>query len=152
MFIILYTVILIIIIGIVIIASYWLYATYSLYAPYHRQILLQIFAQASCGDPRTAVDQGPKSRGSRPAEARIKAQRANDQWWRHTYKVGTAKQASEASAKGTRMEAPQAPTGWSIASDRVSFNKVTAQVLNLLVEVDYYWINGSPLSHADLPV
>jgi len=70
----------------------WLYATYSLYAPYHRRILLQIFAQASCSDVRTSVHRDPKGQGSRPAEARIKPQRADDQWWCYTYKVGTAKQ------------------------------------------------------------
>jgi len=46
------------------------------------------------------------------------------------------------------MGAPQAPTGWSLAYDRVSFDKVTAQVMNLLAELDDYWKNGSSLSHA----
>jgi len=45
----------------------------------------------------------------------------------------------EASAKGTRMEAPM---GWSLAYDRVAFNQVTAQVMNLLMELDYYYKNG----------
>ena len=36
--------------------------------------------------------------------------------------------------------------GWSLAYDRLSVDKV----MNLLVELDYYWKNGSPLSHADM--
>jgi len=39
--------------------------------------------------------------------------------------------------------------GWSLAYDRVLFDKLIAQVMNLLVELDHYWKNGSPLSHAD---
>ena len=57
---------------------------------------------------------------------------------------------SEESAECTRMETPQAPMGCSLAYDRVIFHKVTAQVMNLLVEVDGLLLeNGSPLSHAD---
>jgi len=48
------------------------------------------------------------------------------------------------------MEAPQAAMGCSLAYDRVIFHKVTAQVVNLLVEVDGLLLeNGSPLSRAD---
>jgi len=130
---------------------YWLHVTYSVYAPYHRRILWQRFAQASCGNSRTAVDRGPKGRGSWPAEARIKAGRADDQWWRYTYQLGMRGAVpSEASAARTRMEAPQVPMGCSLAYDRVIFHKVTAQVVNLLVEVDGLLLeNGSPLSRAD---
>ena len=97
------------------------------------------------------MDRGPKGRGSWPAEARIKAGRADDQWWRYTYQLGMRGAVpSEASAARTRMEAPQVPMGCSLAYDRVIFHKVTAQVVNLLVEVDELSLeNGSPLSHAD---
>jgi len=69
-------------------------------------------------------------------------------WYAKTsYRVVTP---SEASAEGTRMEAPQTAMGCSLAYDRVIFHKVTAQVMNLLVEVDELSLeNGLPLSHAD---
>ena len=96
----------------------------------------------------------PNSCGLRPKGPRITARRGQDQGPKGRRSVVALLLSSwyvaPSEASAAKMEAAQAPMGYSLAYDRVIFHKVTFQVMNLLVEVDGLLLeNGSPLSHAN---